>query len=78
MHTSFCIGCSQHSLRSTEFQHTQHMQHMIGTSKAPGKARHADRHAHTGTAAQPTRDAAHLLAARHLATSTIEDNEDTQ
>ena len=53
------------------------MQHMIGTSKAPGKARHADRHAHTGTAAQPTRGAAHILAARHLATSTIDDNEDT-
>ena len=53
------------------------MQHMIGTSRAPGKARHADRHAHTGTAAQPTRDAAHILAARHLATSTIDDIEDT-
>ena len=54
------------------------MQHMIGISKASSKARRAGRHAHTGTAAQPMRDAAHIPAAHHLATSTIEDNEDTQ
>ena len=54
------------------------MQHMISISTAPGKTQHTGRHTHTGTAAQPTRGAAHILAARHLATSTIEDNEDTQ
>ena len=54
------------------------MQHMISISTAPGKAQHASRHAHAGMAAQPTRDAAHIPAARHLATSTIEGNEDTQ
>ena len=36
------------------------MQHVISISTAPGKARRAGRHAHTGTAAQPTRNTAHI------------------
>ena len=64
---------------STEFQHTKHMQHKLGISKALGMAQHTSGHANADAILQHARDTHSftLLAPAQQHTAAHNENDST-